>query len=326
MPITLTPDKTFTQLLQKNLAERFEKRRRQDDLVVHVSDILPQSCLRKQYYSRKYPELDPLTNESVHHFARGLASEHIITKLAGIGAAQVPVINSDVGVQGHPDIFVVKKQQQQQQQQEPSLTSEDKQDEIAIMTTLPNDTDVQLSKKKNILNDKEPVIIELKDSVSGERLDFNNITFRSYLSQLLYYMALTDVEKGILSINYNVKELNWIKRDDQGDHYVRPFDAKPVGIESWSVVLPYKDLARDLIKDQIAERRDRFLKALQNNEVKSLPRLTGELKRLKCKGCCYRDKCFNEDLETLDAKNWSYKQQQDEPLNMSGIVNLVSQM
>jgi len=71
-------------------------------------------------------------------------------------------------------------------------------------------------------------------------------------------MALTDVEKDILSINYNIKELNWIKRDDQGDHYVRPFDAKPVGIESWSVVLPYKDIARDLIVDQMAERRNRF--------------------------------------------------------------------
>jgi hypothetical protein len=77
----------------------------------------------------------------------------------------------------------------------------------------------------------DPVIIELKDTSSGERLDFKNSTFKSYLNQLLYYLVLTDVEKGILYIHHNIKELNWIKRDDQGDHFHRPFTAKPVGIE-----------------------------------------------------------------------------------------------
>jgi hypothetical protein len=303
MPITISRDKTFSQLLQKNLAERYKYRRRSDDLVVHVSDILPSTCLRRQYYSRKYPELYPLTDETVHHFIRGESSEHIITKLANVGAAQVP-INSDMGVQGHPDIFIARRRCE---------SGEDREKENPARKIVQNNKD----------NNKEPVIIELKDNTSGERLDFEHPTFRSYLKQLLYYMVITEVEKGILSIRYNIKELNWVKRDDDGDHFVRPFDAKPVGIESWFITLPLNDIARELIRDQIVERKERFQKALRNNTVEILPRLKGRDKALKCRRCPFNSKCFNEDAETLDAMSWDYRQQQDDPLKMSGVVNVV---
>src|ERR1051326_2027018 len=174
---------------------------------------------------------------------------------------------------------------------------------------------------KNLLNDKEPVIIELKDSIRGERLNFSHPTFKSYLSQLLYYMVITDVEKGILSISYNVRELNWIKRDGQGDHFIRPFDAKPVGIESWSIALPLNDIARELIRDQIIQRRERFVKALQNNAVETLPRLTGEAQIIKCKNCSYHKICFDQDMETLDAMTWGAYQYHKDPL---GLVRLAT--
>jgi hypothetical protein len=57
------------------------------------------------------------------------------------------------------------------------------------------------------------VIIELKDTVSGKRLVFSDNIFRSYLRQLSYYLVMNDIEKGIISVRYNVKELKWIKRD-----------------------------------------------------------------------------------------------------------------
>jgi hypothetical protein len=120
------------------------------------------------------------------------------------------------------------------------------------------------------------------------------------------------VEKGILSIRYNIKELRWIKRDDKG-----------VGIESWSITLPLDDIARDLIRDQIIQRKDRFLKALTNNAVECLPRLQGEAKTIECKRCPFKAKCFDEDLETLDASNWDLEQERDNSLKMSGIVNLM---
>jgi hypothetical protein len=178
--------------------------------VVHVSDILPASCLRKQYYSRRFPELDPLTDDMVHHFTKGLASEHVITSMAGIGAAQVPVVNSDIGVQGHPDLFIEKNKNHDNNNNNNN--------------TVEDDSSVNVN-----FSNGEQVIIELKDTSSGERMDFKNSTFKSYLNQLLYYLVLTEVGKGILCIRHNIKELNWIKRDDKGDYYIRPSDAKPVG-------------------------------------------------------------------------------------------------
>jgi hypothetical protein len=74
MTITIRRDPGFTNLLQKNLNKRYEERRRLGDSSIHVSDLLPTNCIRKQYYSRKFPEIDPISNESVHHFVRGEAT------------------------------------------------------------------------------------------------------------------------------------------------------------------------------------------------------------------------------------------------------------
>ena len=71
------------------MSKHEEKRRIEH--TVHVSDIIPTTCIRKQYYSRKFPEMDALSNESVHHFVRGEASEFVITQLADMGVAQADV-------------------------------------------------------------------------------------------------------------------------------------------------------------------------------------------------------------------------------------------
>jgi hypothetical protein len=84
------------------------------------------------------------------------------------------------------------------------------------------------------------------------------------------------------------------------------------------------DIARDLIHDQFLQRKDRFLKALTNNAVEVLPRLQGEAETLKCKGCPFKTKCFDEALETLDGIKWDVDQQQSDPLKMSGIVTLLN--
>jgi hypothetical protein len=46
-------------------------------------------------------------------------------------------------------------------------------------------------------------VIEIKDTTSGKRLDFYDNQFKGYLMHLLYYMVLTEKEKGILAINYS---------------------------------------------------------------------------------------------------------------------------
>jgi hypothetical protein len=72
---------------------------------IHVSDLVPSaySCLRKQYYDRKFPLENTISDELVYAFIRGESSEHVITGLANIGASQVRV-EAD-GIIARPDIM-----------------------------------------------------------------------------------------------------------------------------------------------------------------------------------------------------------------------------
>jgi hypothetical protein len=270
MPITIRLNPKFTDLLQKNLKSRYEDRRRLDT-IVHVSDIIPTTCIRKQYYSRKFPELDPLSNESVHHFVRGESSEFVITELASLGVSQAN-IEMD-GIVAHPDI----------------------------------------------MSEVEDVIVELKDTVNGKRLDITDGTFRAYLRQLLYYLVMTGIEKGIISIRYNIRELRWIKSDSVGnDYFFRPFNAKDVGIESWEVHLPAADIAREILKNEMVRRKNLFLKALEENDVSILPRLPEFARNKKCPWCPFYDKCMNKDNETDKAKEMA---NEVDLLDISGVVD-----
>ncbi|MDQ3839658.1 MAG: hypothetical protein M3297_10355 [Thermoproteota archaeon] len=253
MVIRIRRSQEFTDILQRNLKARSEERKRIDN-TVHVSDILPTTCMRKQYYSRKFSDTDSISNEMVHHFVRGESSEFVITQLANLGVAQA-IIEMD-GIVAHPDIMTGNR-----------------------------DT-----------------VVELKDTVNGKRLDFYDDTFRSYLRQLLYYLVMTGIEKGVISIRYNIKELKWIKSDSKGDYFFRPFDAKDVGIESWEVLLPKNDIAREILKNEMVRRKNLFLRALEENDVSLLPRLIDEAKRNKCPHCQFYDRCINQDHETNEAK------------------------
>jgi hypothetical protein len=270
MVILIRKNPEFTNLLEKNLISKHEEKRRTAN-TIHVSDIIPTTCIRKQYYSRKFPNMDPLSNESVHHFVRGESSEFVITQLADLGVAQAN-IEMD-GIVAHPDI----------------------------------------------MSDEKAVIVELKDTVNGRRLDFYDSTFRSYLRQLLYYMVMTDIEKGIISIRYNVKELRWIKSDSEGDYFFRPFNAKEVGIESWEVFLPSQDIARQILKNEMVRRKNLLLKALEENNVSILPRLIDDAKRSKCPCCPFYDKCINQDSETNEAKEMA---KEIDLLDIRGVVDL----
>ena len=247
------------------------EQKRRIDKTVHVSDIIPTTCIRKQYYSRKFPDMDPLSDESVHHFVRGESSEFVITKLADLGVAQADVEMD--GIVAHPDIMSLD----------------------------------------------ERVIIELKDTVSGKRLDFYDNTFRAYLRQLLYYMVMTDIEKGIISIRYNVRELKWLRSDSEGDYFFRPFNAKNVGIESWEVFLDTDDILRQLLKNEMVRRKNLFLRALNEGNVSLLPRLIDDAKRSKCPRCPYNDKCINHDYESDEAKEMA---KEIDLMDIKGVVEL----
>lgn len=267
--IKVKKNKEFTELLQKNLKARYEERKR-IDTIAHVSDIIPTTCIRKQYYTRKFPDYDSISNETVHHFVRGESSEFVITQLADMGVAQANIEMN--GIVAHPDIMTGGK-----------------------------DT-----------------IVELKDTIGGKRLDFYDETFRSYLRQLLYYLVMTNIDKGIISIRYNIKELRWIKSDSEGDYFFRPFEAKDVGIESWEVVLPTGDIAREILKNEMVRRKNLFLRALAESNVSILPRLIDEAKRNKCPHCQFYHKCIDQDSESEEAKKMA---KEIDLLDIRGIVD-----
>ncbi len=273
MPIVIRPDSEFTNMLKSNLRLRYDDRKK--DRIglapIHVSDILPSSCIRKQYYSRVYPDEDPITDESIHHFIRGESSEFAITHLAKIGVAQAELKMDEIVA--HPDIM--------------------------------DNTDGRM------------VIIELKDTVAGKRLDINDYTFRSYLRQLLYYLIMTGIEKGIISIRYNIKELRLIKRDDTGEYYFRPNDARPSGIESWSVNLPKDDITREILRNEMVLRKNILVSALENHDVTILPRVTEPLKSSKCPNCPFYIRCYNE-MENERALDIA---QQTDILDIRGTVD-----
>jgi hypothetical protein len=59
-------------------------------------------------------------------------------------------------------------------------------------------------------------IIEVKDTNTGRRLIPEDIQFKGYLMQVLYYMVVADKEEAILVINYSSKELIWHHKDNDG--------------------------------------------------------------------------------------------------------------
>ena len=67
--------------------------------------------------------------------------------------------------------------------------------------------------------------------------------------------------------------MRWIKSDEKGDYFFRPFDGKGPRIESWSVLLPKDDNARELFKNEMMRRKNLFVEAIKQNDVSILPRL-----------------------------------------------------
>ncbi|MDW0185085.1 MAG: hypothetical protein QOK76_07470 [Nitrososphaeraceae archaeon] len=273
MPVIIRPDSEFTNLLKSNLRSRYDNRKtdRIGLAPIHVSDILPSACLRKQYYSRAYPDEDPITDESIHHFVRGESSEFAITQLARIGVAQAELRMDEIVA--HPDIM------------------------------------------DNANGNK--VIIELKDTTSGKRLDINDYTFRSYLRQLLYYLIMTGIEKGVLSIRYNIRELRLLKKDESGEYFFRPNNSKNPGIESWSINLPKDDIMREILRNEMVLRKTILVSALKNHDVANLPRLTEPLKSAKCPNCPFYSRCY-EDMENEKALDIA---QQTDIFNIRGTLD-----
>lgn len=273
-------------VLQAALWRRFKTWERDETEPPHVAEVNKESCLRATFYKRKYPQLAPLTDESVHHFTRGEASEYILTQMAKLGQKPDAPIEK-LGVIARPDFYTEK---------------------AGIEKVL--DIPLEDGSTITIALESDSVVVELKDTVTGERMEFDNFVFRSYLRQLAYYMVLTGAERGFISIRYNVKELIWAYRSKGFDFFKRPTtDPQNVGVESWEIILPHDDPVRRELEEEIEHRGNLLLTAIKTNNVSILPRVPQKKFNFKCKGCPFKDRCYNEDGETAEAAE--YRESED---------------
>ena len=84
---SIKTDFEFTNILKRNLDDKHRHKRHIVSDRVHVANIMPSSCLRKQYYGRVMPaeEEEQIINDSqVRVLVRGDTGEHIITRLTNI--------------------------------------------------------------------------------------------------------------------------------------------------------------------------------------------------------------------------------------------------
>jgi len=77
----------FSQRLNDNLRKRYQDKKRTPQTQIHVSDIVPQNCMRKSFYNRTSQQDITISNTMMHHWVRGEGMEHILTTLSGIGVS-----------------------------------------------------------------------------------------------------------------------------------------------------------------------------------------------------------------------------------------------
>lgn len=272
MPILISKDSTFINLLRSNLKEHYNSHRRNIDDKIHVSDILWGSCLRKAYYARVIEDYE-FTDDDIDNFVRGESSEHVLVDLADIGVGQHELFFEDDLI-ARPDLLSVSpsdSNEQQQQQQQP----------------------------KNL-------IVEFKDTKSFERLTPENPKFKGYLRQLLYYLIISGFDAGVLCIRYaSNRKLQWIKRDEKGDYFFSPLVNNETGenklpeLETWTVILEKDSDIRELLKDEIRMRVSILRSALNSKNPMELPKVAEEW---KCIRCPFLKNCNPMTIEKKDSK------------------------
>ena len=121
-----------------------------------------------------------------------------------------------------------------------------------------------------------------------------------------------------------IKDLQWIGRDSQGDYYVRSLDAKPPDMECFQIILSLDDPMRLRLKQQMILRKDLFVKALATKNVTILPRLVGKDKTIKCKHCQFKTRCWDEDGENVEAMKLAIENRPSKLLSEIGMPVVVT--
>lgn len=284
MPITIKKESFFSTEILKTLNEQFNSGDRADpnNITVHVSDLISW-CLRKAIMQRTHPYLYYLTETDLNNFTRGKLSELAISdRMKELADSQRHVHFE--GILGRPDVIY----------RDNSVILELKDYNGFDLVSPFNDSDIPnpYAKAMEILKDE-------KDKRKQTRKKKYN-SFPGYMCQLLVYMVFTGIEKGVVVIRHNNHKFIMKINEKNNNISANPF-------QEWAIYLPKDDPIRDKIKENLLIKKHFFVKAIQDKNIKLMPRVkefydpeNGLAENSKCKNCCFKQECHKpENDETM---------------------------
>jgi hypothetical protein len=271
MPIVISKDNGFLDLLRSNLKQHYMDHKRKVTDVIHVSDILQGNCLRKAYYSRTVEDYE-FTDEDIDNFVRGEASEHVLVDLADIGVGQLELDFEKGLVMARPDLY---------SDHEGGLIVEFK-DTKTFERLTPDHY-----KFKTYLRQLLYYLV-----IGGKEHGVLNIRYAS--NRKLQWLTRDD--QG----DYYYAPLIY-----QEDGEMREENKLPE-LESWSVFLGKDDFVRELLKNEIIDRATKLRMELDHNSktpysIHSTITLPKVAEKWKCVRCPFLKICDPDSVEQVDS-------------------------
>jgi hypothetical protein len=123
---------------------------------------------------------------------------------------------------------------------------------------------------------------------------------------------------------YDCERYKWVIycSVDVCNYHIAPFN-RPGNLTEYISHLNDDHMMRDVIKQEMLDKKDLLLKALETNQVKILPRLQGKAKILSCKRCPFYSQCYDTDTETIDAI--TLRAQKDPLVANQGYLNVTKE-
>ena len=281
MPIYIEKGNEFSTEILKALNDEFASPDRLDskNITVHVSDIIGSWCMRKGLMQRTHPHLYFLTEEDINNFVRGKLSELAISeRMKESMDAQKKVYFE--GIMGRPDL--VRKDN--------TLILELK-DTNSFITVSPfNDDEIADAYQKayEMLGSDSKL-----PKPNSKRKKYNS--FPGYMSQLLTYMVIMEVEKGVIVVRHNNHK--FIMKLKKIDAVQSPF-------VEWKISLPLDDPIRAKIKENLMIKKHFFVEAIKSNNIAMIPKCndyyTEGPDNTKCKRCCFKEECHKIEDKVPD--------------------------
>lgn len=281
MPIYIEEGNEFSTEILKTLNDEFASPDRLDseNITVHVSDLVGGWCMMKGLMQRTHPHLYYLTEEDINNFVRGKLSELAISKHMGEKMDAQKHVYFE-GIMGRPDLVM----------KDNSLILELKDTNSFITVSPYNDDEIADAYQKAY----EILGSDSKIPKKNSRAKKYN-SFPGYLSQLITYMVIMEVEHGVVVVRHNNHK--FIMK-------LKKIDASQSPFKEWKIYLPKDDPIRAKIKENLVIKKHFFVEAIKTKNLSMIPKCkefhTEGPDNNKCKRCCFKEECHKIEEKVPD--------------------------